>query len=285
MSEETRTNAADELGGSDLFADEAAANPRAEILGCSGSHEVALGGQTFYRSCESEEAWQEALKDPGLVGGNVGLPAAGLAGGGKSLLPENLEQRNATLELRETPKGRKLVGYAAVFDAPYMVGDFEERIDPKAFARSLEGEADVRAMIDHDAGRILGRTKAGTLRLEADKHGLRSEIDLPNTQEGRDIAELVRRGDLDGMSFGFVTHKDSWEESRDGGPRRRTIHDVELFDVSVVAFPANDETSIALRKKPKAPETQEVRVEEPCSNSGDPTALGLLLDLKLKNSP
>ena len=71
------------------------------------------------------------------------------------------------------------------------------------------------------------------------------EIDLPDTSDGRDVRELLKRGDIDGMSFGFIVTREEWDETSD--PPTRTIHSVILREVSVVSEPAYGDTSIALR--------------------------------------
>jgi uncharacterized protein len=146
-------------------------------------------------------------------------------------------------EIRAGEK-RTVGGYAALFDTETEIGGmFREKIAKGAFAKAVAG--DVRALIDHDTGRVIGRTKAGTLRLEEDDRGLAVEIDLPNTSDGRDIAELIERGDVSGMSFGFRVTKQEWDES--GEMPLSTIQEAELFEVSAVAFPAYEETEIAMR--------------------------------------
>lgn len=157
-----------------------------------------------------------------------------------------LETRTLTrpLEFRAGDSGKKVGGYAAVFNSEADIGGyFREIIAPGAFADAVKG--DVRALIDHDSGRVIGRSTAGTLRLSEDKTGLAVEIDLPDTTDGRDIATLIERGDVSGMSFGFIVTKQTWDET--GDVPTRTIQAVELHEVSIVAFPAYDDTSIALR--------------------------------------
>ena len=153
-----------------------------------------------------------------------------------------------TRSLREAPalaESRTLTGYAAVFNSEADIGGyFREVIAPGAFADTLK-DSDVRALVDHDSGRLIGRKSNGTLRLSEDKRGLKVEIDLPDTSDGRDVAALVERGDMDGMSFGFMVTHDEWDETSD--PPTRTIHAVNLREVSAVTFPAYDDTSLALR--------------------------------------
>ncbi|EHK56827.1 HK97 family phage prohead protease [Allomesorhizobium alhagi] len=158
-----------------------------------------------------------------------------------------IEKRTALLgvETRAADDGKRtLAGYAAVFNSDAdLYGIWIERIEPGAFTPALS--ADVRALVDHDTGRVIGRTKSGTLRLAEDAKGLHVEIDVPDTTDGNDLWTLVERGDISGMSFGFIVTKQEWDESVE--PPIRTIKEVELLEVSAVAFPAYDDTSIGKR--------------------------------------
>ncbi|HYE49581.1 MAG TPA: HK97 family phage prohead protease [Azospirillaceae bacterium] len=157
-------------------------------------------------------------------------------------------ERRATAsppEVRAADKGKVAKGYAALFNSRTSIGGyFYETIAPGAFTDSLR-TADVLALIAHDSGRVIGRSSAGTLRLSEDATGLFVEIDLPDTTDGRDLAVQLERGDISGMSFGFRVTHDEWDES--GPVPQRTIHKVELFEVSAVASPAYPDTSLALR--------------------------------------
>jgi HK97 family phage prohead protease len=132
----------------------------------------------------------------------------------------------------------ELWGYAAVFGSWADIGSFDETIARGAFSRTLREGADVRALIDHDTGRILGRTKSGTLTLTEDSVGLRFHVLLPDTTDGRDAYTSVQRGDWSDCSFAFRTVDDAWEQSAADGRLKRTLKDVDLFDVSVVSLPA-----------------------------------------------
>ena len=148
---------------------------------------------------------------------------------------------------------RTLEGYASMFGNSYDLGRFDEVVESGAFTRALSEGQDVRALVDHDPARVIGRSKNGTLEMREDSRGLFTRIHLPDTQEGRDLATLVDRGDLDAMSFGFTVQADRWEKKE--GRNTRYITDVDLFDVSVVAFPANPDTSVALRSMELAENT------------------------------
>jgi hypothetical protein len=165
-----------------------------------------------------------------------------------------LERRAITSppEIRASDAGKVARGYAALFNNRTDIGGFfTEEIAPGAFAETIK-TSDVRALIGHDVGRVIGRLSSGTLRLKEDATGLAVEIDLPDTSDGRDLAVLLERGDISGMSFGFrvAPGGDKWDES--GDIPARTIHKLELKEVSAVAFPAYDDTSIALRSLDEA---------------------------------
>lgn len=157
-----------------------------------------------------------------------------------------MEIRVFTSEIRAVAGGKKISGYAAVFDSlSESLGGFREKIAPGAFRNSLANGDDVRALIDHNPSLVLGRTKAGTLRLEEDSRGLHYEVDPPDTQYARDLVESLKRGDVDQSSFGFRTVEDSW--TTENGEQVRTLLEVQLFDVSPVTFPAYAATSVGLR--------------------------------------
>lgn len=153
---------------------------------------------------------------------------------------------------------RLIVGHASVFDTwttIYETEDFQEReiVRPGAFREALAANQDVRALRDHNPTLLLGRTRSGTLRLREDDRGLAVEIDPPDTEIGRDTLHLLDRGDLSGMSIAF------WP--RDGGEvihyRRqdgvfiyeREVLSVDLYDVSVVTYPAFPSTDVHARSR------------------------------------
>jgi HK97 family phage prohead protease len=154
-----------------------------------------------------------------------------------------LEQR-AVLELRA--KDRKLEGYAAKFNSEARIADFIEVIAPGAFSASLKNGQDVLAVVDHDLSTVLARTKSGTLKLAEDSAGLAFELAVPDTGAGRDVLALAERGDLGGMSFGFVVRKggESWSGNR------RTLTAIDLREISVVSsWPAYQGTVVAARTR------------------------------------
>jgi hypothetical protein len=151
-------------------------------------------------------------------------------------------------EIRDATEGHgsTFVGYGAVFNSPSQPLPFIERIAPGAFSRSLRSRNEIKLFVNHDTSRVLASKRAGTLRLAEDSHGLRVEADLPDTTDGRDMAVLLKRGDVDSMSFGFSVPKggDSWSD--DG--QQRELREVRLHEVSIVTgFPAYEATSASVR--------------------------------------
>jgi hypothetical protein len=143
-------------------------------------------------------------------------------------------------ELRDNDSGgATFVGYAAVFNSPSEPLPFTEIVAPGAFLRTLKTTNDVKLLWNHDPGQVLGSRRSKTIRLIEDDKGLRVEADLPNTTLGNDTRELIKRGDVDSMSFGFSTIRDKW--SSDGSTR--TLESVRLHEVSIVAFPAYTATA------------------------------------------
>jgi HK97 family phage prohead protease len=149
----------------------------------------------------------------------------------------------SNLEVRASEDGTTLVGYAAVFDSPSEPMPFTEFVRRGAFQKTLKDGADVRLLIDHE-GVPLARTRSGTLSLAEDDRGLRVEATLdPMNPDAARVISAMRRGDISQMSFAFRTIKDSWSNDRSV----RELREVQLFDVSVVTFPAYESTVAELR--------------------------------------
>ena len=159
----------------------------------------------------------------------------------ENIAPPAIERR-AFADVRHN--GRRLEGYAARFGSEARIGSVTESVAPGAFIASLGG--DVLALLDHSPAHVLGRTRSGTLRLSEDNQGLSFSLDLPDTQPGRDVLTLAERGDLGGMSFGFIVPQggDTWKGNH------RTLRSVQLHEISVVsAWPAYPDTELALRSR------------------------------------
>jgi hypothetical protein len=214
------------------------ANPSSENFPSPGVVAMALwGGGTTRRSAERARAYAE------------GVVARLEAEEERGKMKQETRNFEANFELREEGDGMTFVGYAAKFNSPSEdLGGFVETIEPGAFRRSLRSRNDVKLLVNHDTGRVLASSRSGTMKLYEDETGLRVEASLPNTSDGRDMAELLKRGDLNKMSFGFAVQKDSWNNEM----TERTLKSVRLFEVSIVAFPAYAATEAMVRSLDKA---------------------------------
>lgn len=162
----------------------------------------------------------------------------------------NRQMRTKSTEFKTREDGENLAieGYFAVFDSVYEIAPgMSESIAPGAFDNTLSG--DIRALINHDTTLVLGRTKANTLQLKADNHGLWGHIDINrNDSDAMNLYNRVQRGDVDQCSFGFkIVNEET--DFREDGSIHWTIKEVELFEVSPCTFPAYEETNIAARSK------------------------------------
>ena len=166
-------------------------------------------------------------------------------------MEQTVETRRITsndFELRADPQGNGMsfTGYAAVFNSPSEPLPFIERIAPGAFSRSLKSKNNVRMYMNHDSSMLLATTRAKTLRLSEDSKGLLVDASLPDTSIGRDLSVLMKRGDVNSMSFGFTVPSggDMWSD--DG--QSRELRQIKLYEVSVVTgFPAYTATTAAVR--------------------------------------
>lgn len=157
---------------------------------------------------------------------------------------EKLERRCLkAAEFRVDEKEPKITGYAALFNTWTDIGGwFRESIRPGAFAKTVM-ENDIRALWNHDANYVLGRNKAGSLKLREDSAGLAVEIDPVPAQWANDLLVSMRRGDVNQMSFGFSVNKQEVDYEKD----ERVLVDVTLYDVSIVTYPAYPQTTAQVR--------------------------------------
>lgn len=148
---------------------------------------------------------------------------------------------------REDGEDLTIEGYFAVFNSVYDMGaGMSESIAPGAFASSMEN--DVRALTNHDTTLVLGRTRAKTLEIKEDDHGLWGKVTInPNDSDAMNLYERVKRGDVDQCSFGFDI-KSEETDFRDDGSIHWTITDIELYECSVCTFPAYQETSVSVSR-------------------------------------
>lgn len=164
------------------------------------------------------------------------------------------EQRDIRPEYNVTEN--KLWGYAALFNTPTQITEYGKRftevVKPGAFARSLKENRDTICTFNHDVNTLLGRTSSGTLQLREDEKGLYFEVQLSDKIEShREVAELAKRGDLQGASFTFTVPKNG--EKRTG--ETRELHDVNVWELGPVVIPAYKQTFVGMRSEEQDTET------------------------------
>lgn len=139
-------------------------------------------------------------------------------------------------------------GYFSVFNSNYALWPgATESVAPGAFTDTLSD--DVRALVDHETRLVLGRNKAGTLELREDARGLWGRVRINQSDsDAMNLYARVQRGDVDQCSFGFdILEEDT--DYRQDGTIHWTIKKVRLYEVSVVTFPAYEDTGVAARKR------------------------------------
>ena len=154
--------------------------------------------------------------------------------------------------------GRAIEGYAIVFGQESEVmydrqrkRRFTEVIQPGAVTEELLKRSDVKALLEHNAQRLLARSfnGVGTLTLSIDTYGVKYRFEAPNTALGDELLENLRRGEVDESSFAFSVESDTWEKRSDG-IWKRTIHKFgQIYDVSPVYNAAYSKTSVYMRGK------------------------------------
>lgn len=163
---------------------------------------------------------------------------------------DNLEIRSFNIELRDEPESRHIEGYGSVFNERSLdLGGFVEMIAPGAFDGVIE-RSDVKCYLDHNPEKgILARSRngKGSLSLVVDEKGLRYEFDAPHTNLGDEVVEGLKRGDYSQSSFAFTVDDEVWTKEEDGTYLRTITKIGGLYDVSIVANPAYEGTSVALR--------------------------------------
>lgn len=186
-----------------------------------------------------------------------------------------MEVRNFDIEIRAETLDidNNLKGYAAIFDSPSkpLMGKngtmFIEVIRSGAFTESLNNP-DILALFNHKTDYVLGRVGANTLSLQEDKNGLAVDIIPPNTTIGNDTVISVKRGDIRKMSIGFTVEKERWTRDENGNPLREILK-LTLYEVSLVAVPAYDATSIFVRSNEliEVPNVEIDRLQSPTNST------------------
>jgi HK97 family phage prohead protease len=164
-----------------------------------------------------------------------------------------MNENKDKLEIRavsfEATDDMVLEGYAIVFDtrsSTLYQGNFsfQEVIENRSLD-NVETD-DVYLLYNHNYENVLGSTKSGTLGFTVTEKGLYFRSTLPDTEKGKEIYSLVKRGDLNQMSFGFTVKSDSWDTTTE--PYLRKVEEIgSLDEISIVPRPAYPQTNVNLR--------------------------------------
>lgn len=181
------------------------------------------------------------------------ITALNLSESERNMGPERRFFPVAEIRAAEIDGESRIVGYAAVYNSMSEdLGGFREIVLPGFFDDVLAD--DIRSLYNHNPNLVLGRTTNGTLSVGSDELGLRFTVTPPDTSYARDLATLLRRGDVNQTSFSWDTEEDRWEERPDGSIVRYLVKARRLYDVGPVTFPAYPMTSVQMRSMMNIPE-------------------------------
>ena len=211
--------------------------------------------------------------------------------------------QNCGLQVREPQEGqtasRRIAGRPIVFGVrsnnltPWSdYREVYEVLEPGCISTEVMQQSDIVLNTNHrnDVSCILGRYRNSdkdTLKLELRADGVDCDCDLPNTTTADDTLELIKRGDIDGMSFAF---EDDWEDSENGvsyermrdeetGKKEIWVRHVKritaLYDVSVVTHPAYEQTTVGVREQgDRINEAIEAQLKREQNTDDDPDKKG-----------
>ena len=178
------------------------------------------------------------------------------------------EVRCLHMEIRaeQEEQGAVIEGYPIVFNQETDLGEWREVIEPSSVNDKLL--RDVALMVGHDFGMIpLAHSRrnngSGTMQLTADETGvkMRALLDVENNPKAAEAYSAIKRGDMAGMSFAFIVNEDRWEDLDTDKPLRRITGMSDIFEVSLVAFPAYKGTSVQAASEGPALESVRASLE------------------------
>jgi HK97 family phage prohead protease len=174
----------------------------------------------------------------------------------KSEKPFSLEIRSITYddaEVRAAAEDRMIEGYGIVFNKESRdLGGFTEVILPEAVEGVIE-RSDILALMNHDITKgVLARCTRGkgSMKVQADKKGVRYSFRAPKFNLGNELLEGVERGDIRASSFAFTlppSGGERWDKLEDGRYKRTILQFDELFDMSPCYREAYEDTTVARR--------------------------------------
>ena len=131
-----------------------------------------------------------------------------------------------------------------------MVGVFQEKIERGALTQETLDNSDIVATMGHDKNYVMARRKFGhgNLELMLTERGLDFKFDCPETVKGEELLQHIKRGEIDSCSFAFTNPDDGERWYKEGDMLKREVTKIDrIYDVSMVFYPAYEETSVSAR--------------------------------------
>jgi len=166
-------------------------------------------------------------------------------------MPREIRVRPLTAEIRTNEDGEEYIeGYVVQFEKlSERLWGFYDKVRKGAFERTLKEHRDrIKALWNHNSDLVIGSLKSGSLEMFEDEKGLRFKLTPNKSRAGQDALEMIRAGDVDGVSFGFDKRKQEWDES-DPNMVVRTLIEVDLWEISPTPFPAYPDSEVAARSQ------------------------------------
>lgn len=136
----------------------------------------------------------------------------------------------ASMRVKSLSETGGFSGYASVFD---VVDSDRDVVQRGAFRKSLMARGAVKLLWQHQAEEPIGVFSV----LREDEYGLYVEGRLLlEVQRGREAAALLKNGAMSGLSIGYRVQ----EYTIDEVTGYRLLHELELVEISLVTFPANE---------------------------------------------
>lgn len=185
-------------------------------------------------------------------------------------------------EIKSASDGRTVSGYAVRFESESVNMGFVEVIHRGAITEDTIKASDVFALLNHQENTVLARCNRGTgsLTLTVDDDGVFYEFEAPNTANGDELLEHIRRGEISQSSFAFsVANEDGaekWTKREDGIIVREINKIARLYDISPVYQPAYTETTCSKRALEKVTELQNMEENKELHNEADLQEIELL---------
>lgn len=167
-----------------------------------------------------------------------------------------MKQYRSLLQVAPNLQGRTITGTAIVFDSwsnnlyDPMVGVFQEKIERGALTQETLDNSDIVATMGHDKNYVMARRKFGhgNLELMLTERGLDFKFDCPETVKGEELLQHIKRGEIDSCSFAFTNPDDGERWYKEGDMLKREVTKIDrIYDVSMVFYPAYEETSVSAR--------------------------------------